>query len=167
MSLAGPDEIVFSLCSYQLSENLANKITFERKNFFMKRKPALKMKSLVNLYEVLPENERIITDVLRQIISENLPATCKEKISFSVPFFYGKKGICIIWPASIPRGGIKKGVLLGFWYGYKLKDIDSYLTHGTNKQIFYKIYYSVEDIDEKAIVKLLNEAVRLDMRWAH
>ena len=131
----------------------------------MNSKPAIKIKSLVSLYEALPENERIITDVLRQIITEHLPATCKEKISFNVPFFYGKKGICIIWPSTIPRGGIKKGVLLGFWYGNKLNDIDNYLIHGTNKQIFYKIYCSSEDIDETAIVKLLKEAVRVDMQW--
>ena len=133
----------------------------------MRLRPAIKIKSVLNLYEILPENERIITDVLRQIITENLPATCKEKISFNVPFFYGKKGICIIWPATIPRGGIKKGVLLGFWYGNKLKDTDHYLTHGTNKKIFYKIYNSFEEIDEKAIVKLLKEAVDLDMQWTH
>jgi hypothetical protein len=125
----------------------------------------IKIKSVLNLYESLPENERIITDVLRQIILENLPANCNEKISFGVSFFYGKKGICIIWPASIPRGGIKKGVLLGFWYGGKLNDIDNYLIHGTNKQIFYKIYNSFEDIDEKAIVKLLKEAIKLDVEW--
>src|SRR6186997_2443714 len=106
------------------------------------------IRSLVQLYELLPENERVITDVLRQIVKDSLPAYCKEKISFNVPFFYGKKGICIIWPAAIPRGGIKKGVLLGFWYGNKLQDIDNYL----------------EEIDEKAIVKLLKEAVALDMR---
>jgi len=52
--------------------------------------------------------------------------------------------------------------LLGFWYGNKLKDVDHYLTHGTNKQIFYKIFYTPEEIDEKAIVKLLKEAVSLD-----
>ncbi|MGG9971135.1 DUF1801 domain-containing protein [Ferruginibacter sp. SUN002] len=122
----------------------------------------MKIKSLIELFELLPENERIIVDVLRQIIIENLPAYCKEKISYNVPFFYGKKGICIVWPASIPRGGIKKGVLLGFWYGNQLKDVDGYLTHGTNKQIFYKIYHTPEDINEKAIKKLLKEAVALD-----
>ena len=120
------------------------------------------MRSLTELYELLPENERIITDVLRQIVIENLPAGCKEKISFNVPFFYGNKGICIIWPSAIPRAGIKKGVLLGFWYGNKLKDTDNYLTHGTNKQIFYKIFYTPEEINEKAIRKLLREAVSLD-----
>jgi len=127
-------------------------------------KPSTKIKSLFQLFEILPEEERIIVDVLRQIILENLPAGCKEKISYNVPFFYGKKGICIIWPATIPRGGVKEGVLLGFWYGNKLKDKDNYLTRGTNKQIFYKIFKKAEEIDEAAIVKLLKEAIEIDVR---
>jgi len=126
------------------------------------RKKFPKIESLVQLYDLLPENERIITDVLRQIIRQTLPKDCREKISFNVPYFYGNKGICIIWPSAIPGGGIKKGVLLGFWYGNRLDDVDHYLTHGTNKQIFYKIYQTAEEIDELAIVKLLNEAVRVD-----
>ena len=126
------------------------------------RPDSLKIKSLVQLFEFLPENERIIVDVLRQIILENLPGYCREKISYSVPFFYGNKGICIVWPATIPRGGIKEGVLLGFWYGNRLNDTDNYLTHGTNKQIFYKIFKDPEEIDEPAIVKLLKEAIRID-----
>jgi len=128
----------------------------------MKIDSSIKINSLYQLYELLPEHERIIVDVLRQIIIENLPSTCNEKISYNVPFFRGRRGICIIWPSTIPRGGIKSGVLLGFWYGNKLKDIDNYLTHGTNKQIFYKIYNSVDEIDEQAIVKLIKEAVELD-----
>jgi hypothetical protein len=132
----------------------------------MESKPPIKIRSVLQLYEILPENERIITDVLRQLISENLPGNCKEKISYNVPFFYGNKGICIIWPATIPRGGIKKGVLLGFWYGNKLIDKDNYLIHGTNKQVFYKIFYNVEDINIKAILKLLKEAVKLDNQFS-
>ncbi|MEI9959328.1 MAG: DUF1801 domain-containing protein [Ferruginibacter sp.] len=125
----------------------------------------LKIKSALHLYEMLPEDERVIVDVLRQIISAHLPENCKEKISYNVPFFYGKKGICIVWPATIPRGGIKKGVLLGFWYGNRLNDVDGYLTHGTNKQIFYKIYHDVDEINQAAIIKLLNEAVQIDNGW--
>ena len=125
----------------------------------------LKVRSLVQLFDLLPENERIITDVLRQIIHDNLPSYCKEKISFNVPYFYGHKGICIVWPATIPRGGIKTGVLLGYWYGYLLADVDQYLTHGTNKQIFYKIFQSPEEIDEQPIVQLLNEAIEIDLQW--
>lgn len=122
----------------------------------------MKITSLVHLFDILPEDERIIVDVLRQIIIENLPDYCKEKISYNVPYFYGNKGICIIWPSSIPRGGIKEGVLLGFWYGNKLNDFDGYLEHGTNKQIFYKIILSPDEIDDEAIVKLLHEAVCID-----
>ena len=131
----------------------------------MQLEPFIKIKSISHLYEVLPEYERITVDVLRQIIIAHTPPTCKEKISYNVPFFYGNKGICIVYPAFIPRGGIKKGVLLGFWYGNRLKDVDNYLTHGTNRQIFYKIFNSVEEINEKAIVKLLKEAVKLDENW--
>ena len=124
-----------------------------------------KIKSLVQLYELLPENEKIIVDVLRHIVLDTLPAYCQEKLSFNVPYFYGKKGICIIWPSTIPRGGIKEGVLFGFWYGNKLNDVDKYLTHGTNKQIFYKIYKTPEEINQQKIVRLLKEAIKLDKQW--
>ncbi|MDQ2656595.1 MAG: DUF1801 domain-containing protein [Bacteroidota bacterium] len=122
----------------------------------------MKITNLVDFFSILPEDEKIIVDVLRQIVIETLPEYCREKLSYNVPMFYGNRSICIIWPSTIPRGGIKKGVLLGFWYGYKLKDPDRYLSHGTNKQIFYKIYQRPEEIDEKAIKKLLKEAVELD-----
>lgn len=128
----------------------------------MQQKNSFKVRSILQLFEMLPEEERVIVDVLRQIILGNLPATCNEKISFNVPYFYGRKGICIIWPATIPRGGIKEGVLLGYWYGNKLNDEDNYLTRGSNKQIFYKVFKKAEEIDEGAIVKLLKEAVKVD-----
>ena len=121
-----------------------------------------KIGSIAQLYELLPEGERLLVDILRQIVRENLPDYCREKISYNVPFFYGKRGICIIWPATVPRGGFKAGVLLGFWHANKLKDADNYLTRGTNKRVFYKIYLSPDDIDETAIAKLLQEAVALD-----
>ena len=128
----------------------------------IRRDAYTRIKSLVQLFERLPEEERILVDVLRQIVREHLPDYCKEKLLYNVPFFYGKRGICIIWPASVPRSGIQEGVLLGFWQGYRLKDEDHYLTHGTNRKVFYKVYRTVEEIDEGAIVKLLKEAVRVD-----
>jgi len=125
----------------------------------------MKIRTLLELYELLPENERLIVDILREVIREHLPSSCKEKISYNVPFFYGNKSICLVWPSSVPRGGIKKGVMLAFWYGNWLPDPDKYLTHGSNKQIFYKIYHHVDEINIKAIVKLLKEAVKLDNCW--
>ena len=118
--------------------------------------------SMLEFWDYLPENERLISDVLRQIILGQLPAVCKEKLTYNVPFFYGKKRICLIWPASIKGGGIKSGVLLGFCEGNRLTDIHGYLTHGTNKKIFYKIYQSIDEIDEKEICILLKEAIELD-----
>lgn len=125
----------------------------------------MKIRSILQLYEMLPEMELMIVDVLRSLVKDTLPDYCKEKISYNVPFFYGKKGICIIWPSTIPRGGIKDGVLLGFWYGNRLADSDNYLIHGTNKQIFYRIYTDVVQIDTNAINKLLHEAANLDQLW--
>ena len=85
-----------------------------------------------------------------------------ERFAWNVPCYYGKRQICIIWPASVPRGGIKTGVLFGFSKGFMLEDSAEYLTRGTNKVIYYKIYHSVDEIDEQAMTSLLNEAVKLD-----
>jgi hypothetical protein len=131
----------------------------------MNRNNPIKIRSLLQLYDAIPEDQRLVVDVLRQVVAATLPAYCKEKISYNVPFFYGNKSICIIWPAAIPRGGIKQGVLLGFSHGNKLVDADNYLTRGTNKQVFYKIFNDVEEINVKAIVKLLKEAAELDYNW--
>jgi hypothetical protein len=122
----------------------------------------LQFNSILEFSECLPENERIIVDVLRQIILEKLPASCKEKLTNNVPYYFGKRRICMIWPATVPGGGIKKGVLLGFSRGNMLKDPGGYLLHGSNKRIFYKIFYSAGEIDEKQIEALLNEAVTVD-----
>jgi uncharacterized protein YdeI (YjbR/CyaY-like superfamily) len=62
----------------------------------------------------------------------------------------------------VKGGGVKNGVLLGFIHGNKLHDEDQYLTRGTNKKIFYKIFLTPEQIDTSAVVKLLEEAVRVD-----
>ena len=117
---------------------------------------------MVEFWEWLPENERLIVDVLRQIIIEHLPKACKEKLTYNVPFYYGKKRICLLWPASVPCGGFSTGVFLGFSQGNKLKDPFHYLSHGTNKKVYYKIFNSVNEIDERAIVSLLEEAVEID-----
>ena len=125
----------------------------------------VKPHSIAELYRQLPENERLIVDVLRQIIKDNLPDHCREALSWGVPIFKGNRSICIVWPATVPRGGITTGVLLGFWYGNRLEDEDQYLKSGTNKQIFYRIFHRPEDINQRAVVKLLKEALKLDLSF--
>lgn len=124
-----------------------------------------KITSILQLYEILPSDQRMMMDVLRQLLICSLPYGTREKLSFNVPFFYKNKGLCIIWPAAIPRGGISSGVLLGFWYGNKLKDTENYLVQGSNKKVFYKIFNSVEEIKELPLKLLLEEASGIDEQW--
>ena len=124
-----------------------------------------KLQNITELYEILPEDELLIVDVLRNFVKKKLPENFKEKLAYNVPYFYGNRRICLIWPSSIPFGGIKEGVLFGFCYGNLLKDKEQYLKHGTNKQVFYKIYKSIEEINFSALENLLKEAVILDQSF--
>lgn len=124
----------------------------------------LKFQSFVEFWEYIPENERIIVDVLRQIVLETIP-WCKEKLAYNVPYFYGNRRICLIWPGSIPWGGFRSGVFFGFCQGPLLSDPENYLKHGTNKQVFYRIFHSPEEIDEHAITQLLKEAIEIDRKF--
>jgi hypothetical protein len=133
----------------------------------MNYQKGIQFKSMVEFWEFLPENERIITDVLRQIVLETLPPDTREKLTYNVPFFYGKRRICLIWPSAVPWGGIKSGVLFGLCQGNRLKDQHQYLIHGTNKQFFYKIFQTPEDLekDYDDIVSILKEAVEVDSQF--
>lgn len=121
-----------------------------------------KFQHINDFYHFLPPHELLMVDILRNIFIENLAAYTKEKFAFNVPFFYGNKGISIIWPASIPRGGFDKGVLMGFWQGNKLLDKENYLFKGINKKVYYRIFQQAEEIDIKAIINLIQEANLLD-----
>ena len=76
--------------------------------------PFPKIKSIVQLYDLLPGNERIITDVLRDLVRENLPGHCKEKISYNVPFFYGKKAFASFGRPLYRGAELKKACYWGF-----------------------------------------------------
>ncbi len=124
----------------------------------------IKFQSFVEFWEYLPPEERITVDFLRQIVLEKMPG-CKEKLSYNVPYYYGNRRICLIWPGSVPWGGFRSGVFFGFCYGYLLTDPENYLHHGTNKQVFYRIFHSPEEIDQLAISSLLDEAIELDKKF--
>lgn len=55
----------------------------------------MKIKNIVELFTILPEEERIITDVLRQIILETLPGYCKEKFHLMFPSFMEIKAFAL------------------------------------------------------------------------
>jgi hypothetical protein len=79
-----------------------------------------KIKSLVQLYELLPENEKIIVDVLRHIVIDTLPRYCKEKISFNVPTSMVKKEFVSSGLLQFQEEGSKKVFFLDFGMGIGL-----------------------------------------------
>jgi hypothetical protein len=54
-------------------------------------KTSFKIKSLLQLFEMLPEEERIIVDVLRQIILKTCRHTVKKSYRITFPFLWQQK----------------------------------------------------------------------------
>jgi hypothetical protein len=112
--------------------------------------------------DFIPEEEKRIVLFLRQLIFDCIPA-CTEKLAYNVPFYYLHSRICFIWPPSVPWGnaGIK-GVQLGFCKGFLLSDEVNYLEKGDRKQVWWKSFTTVNEIDPDLIRSFLFEAVEID-----
>ena len=122
--------------------------------------PTISFDSVHAFLDFLPPCEREIVAQLREIIFTCLP-DATEKLSYNVPFYYRHARICFIWPASVPWGGIKKGVLLGFCKGDLLSDV-SELDAGTRKQVYTKTFFSTKEINRHLVDRLLYEAAWID-----
>ena len=108
--------------------------------------------------DYLPKDELAIVKILRALIFECIP-NCQEKLSYNVPFYRRKKNIFFIWPSSIAWGKMKqRGVRLGFTSGYLMRDEINYLDKGERKQVYYKDFYSVADIEIDLLKTYLFEA---------
>jgi len=102
---------------------------------------------------------------LQDLISQSIP-DIKVKLSYNVPFFYKNRNICLIWPGAVPWGKVpKSGVELAFTNGHLLKDKHNYLIKGNRKQVYNRIFYSVDEIDVNIIEDLLQEAYQLDLSF--
>ncbi len=117
---------------------------------------------LDDLFEQLPEEERLSAAILRTLILETLPGI-REKKSYGAPFYFGRKAICYLWPASITWGGKKQaaGVTLGFHQARELRH-DGFLEFGTRKQIGCHVFPSAMAIDVARVQDLLLQAGRAD-----
>lgn len=116
---------------------------------------------LEEFLEFLPEREKKIVQFLRQLIHDTLP-DCKEKLTYNVPYFYRRKGICFIWPSSVTWGNVKQnGVRLGFTQGMLLNDELNYMDKGGRKQVTTKDFMNIEEIDTDVVKMLLIEAYEL------
>ncbi|MEZ4825078.1 MAG: DUF1801 domain-containing protein [Bacteroidia bacterium] len=122
----------------------------------------VKFQSVDEFLDYLPENERIMVDILREIIFECIPE-CREKLSYNVPYYWRNRRVCFLWPASVPWGNVKlNGVQLGFCEGYKMNDDLGYLEKGNRKQVYTKTFMKPEEIDPDLIRVYLFEAVTVD-----
>jgi len=100
--------------------------------------------------------------VLRGIIHECIP-DCKEKLSYNVPTFYRHSHVCFVWPASVTWGNVhSEAVRLGFANGYLIRDEINYLDKGNRKQMYWKDYSDLKEIDTDIVKAYLFEAREID-----
>jgi hypothetical protein len=118
--------------------------------------------NLNDFFDFLPEHELKIVEALRSLIFECIP-NCKERLSFNVPFYSRHYGVCFIWPGSITWGKVQTEVVrFGFMRGNLLNDESNYLDKGNRKQVYYKDFKTLKDIDFDLLRSYLFEAVECD-----
>lgn len=129
----------------------------------IRRMQPLKFRDLEEMLDFLPTEERDVTLALRQVILNAIPGV-REKLSYNVPFYSLRRGICFIWPSSVLWGGKKshEGVRLGFQKGYLMRDGMDFLVKGSRKHVFCHDYFGVRDIDVDVLKTYLWEAVHID-----
>lgn len=106
----------------------------------------------------LPEREKKIVHRLRHIILETAPML-REKLSYGVPYYYLKKRICFIWPASVPNSGKTDGVALGFCEGYLMANEEGLLLAEGRKQVLMIHYMSVSQINPDFVRQWVHQAI--------
>lgn len=122
----------------------------------------MKDKELTVFFSNLPENEQNLALKLFEVIA-SYKADFEIKLSYkSLFFFYKKKRLFYLWPASIPWGGINEGVRLAFVHGYLFHDdIRRHLSFNDRKEIGVIDFTQLEQIDAALIITLLTEATQL------
>lgn len=122
----------------------------------------VEFQTIEEFLDYLPERERAIVDILREIIMDCMP-DCTERLSYNVPYYYRHSRVCFIWPASVPWGKVKlDGVQLGFCKGFLLNDEINFLEKGNRKEVYVKTYFHPNDIDADVLKAYLFEAIVVD-----
>lgn len=131
-----------------------------------KKMQEVDFKTIEEFLEFLPAQERKIVESLRKLVFECIP-DCQEKISYNVPFYRRHYNICYIWPPSITWDGFAhEGVQFGFTHGNLLQDEIGYLERGKRKQVFWKSFFDVREIDARILQSYLHEAALIDSEKA-
>ncbi|MCK9208331.1 MAG: DUF1801 domain-containing protein [Salinivirgaceae bacterium] len=124
-------------------------------------------KSVDEMLGFLPDDELKMTIFLRKLILDCIPG-CQEKLSYNVPYYKRHANICFIWPASVTWGNTKTydGIRLGFTKGCLLSDELNFLDKGDRKQVYWKDFTDIKQIDADLIKTYIFEAVEIDSELA-
>lgn len=123
----------------------------------------LRIATVAELLAFLPADERELTEQLRELIISEAPEL-RERISFNVPFYGGRRDVCFIWPASVLWGKRKTydGVRFGLSYGNLVPGAEPFLQRGERKQVCWRDLTALTANDASRIRELVLAATRLD-----
>ncbi len=112
--------------------------------------------------DYLTEDELRMIEFLSGIIFDCAP-NIHEKYRLVSPFIRFKSAY-FIWPSSVLWGKKKTytGVRFGFNCDYLLDDEINYLDKGNRKQVYYKNYTSLKDIDVELLKSNIYNAIEID-----
>ncbi|MBK9416636.1 MAG: DUF1801 domain-containing protein [Flavobacteriales bacterium] len=116
------------------------------------------------MLDFLPDDERDLTEQLRELIISEAP-DLKERLSFNVPFYKGRRDVCFIWPASVLWGRTKtyEGVRFGLSYGSLVPGCEPYLQRGDRKQVCWRDLHRLTSTDERMIRTVLRAGFAVDL----
>lgn len=119
--------------------------------------------SIDDFFEFLPAKELKVVEYLRKIILDCIP-NCTEKLAYNVLYFKLHSNICFLWPASILWGKKQtyQGVRFGFTKGYLMFDDINYLEKGDRKQVYWRDFKSIKEIDVNVLKAYIYDAVLVD-----
>ncbi len=109
----------------------------------------------------LPTAERQLMEVLRSLVLDTLPEA-REQLAYGVPFYYLRRRVCYLWPASVSGSGAREGVVMGFCRGHLLSNEDGLLHSGNRKEVSNVVFTTLNQINPGAIEKCLLEAAIVD-----
>lgn len=123
-------------------------------------------KTVDELFDFLPEHELQLLKLLRNLVIDSVPGI-REKLSYNVPYYEKNRGMFFIWPASVLWGKqpTYKGVRFGFQQGYLMADETAYLDKGSRKQVFWKEFSHIKEVDIALLKAYIFEAVLIDEQF--
>jgi hypothetical protein len=115
--------------------------------------------SVDSYIESLIQEEKEILLLLQDLILEVIPHA-KIKLSYGVPYFFLNRRSVFLWPVSKEWSGYRHskdfthGVQLGFCYGYLMDVWESRDKSKNRKQIYTRIYTSLNQFTENEISEI-------------